>query len=64
MSFRSPLKSRDWGHGSVLTIKRRKDNHDNLASEQRNEQNQKPPVPEKFALSSELRPESLMRIVC
>ena len=62
MSLRSLLKIR--GHGSVLTIKRRKDNHDNFTSEQRDKQNQEPPVLEKLALSSELGPESLMRIMC
>ena len=48
----------------MLTIKRRKDNHDNLTSEQWYKQNQEPPIPEKFPLSSKLEPESLMRIVC
>ena len=48
----------------MLTIERRKDNHDNLTSEQRDKQNRESPVSEKFALSSELGPESLMRIVC
>ena len=48
----------------MLTIKRRKDNHDNLTSEQRDKQNQEPPAPEKFALTSELEPESRVRVVC
>ena len=47
-----------------LTVKGRKDNHDNLTSEQRDKQDQEPPVPKQFALSSEFGEESLMRIVC